>query len=164
MFTLFGINDLWKFFLSFFLVLPIVTVIHEMGHYFFAKLFGGKVIVHIGTGNILFKFGSMRIRKLYFYDGWCEYISLSKKASKLDKVLVYLGGSLFNILSIFILNTLILNDFLEPSIFYYQFTYFSFYFLFFSLFPINHLNGCPSDGMAVLNLLTNKKFSKNPPN
>ncbi|MGD6775152.1 MULTISPECIES: site-2 protease family protein [Bacillaceae] len=164
MFTLFGINDLWKFFLSFFLVLPIVTIIHELGHYFFAKLFGGKVIVHIGTGNVLFKFGSIRIRKLYFYDGWCEYISISKKASKLDKILVYLGGSIFNILSIFLLNTLILNEVLEPSIFFYQFTYFSFYFLFFSLFPINHLNGCPSDGMAALNILTNKKFSKNPSN
>jgi Zn-dependent protease len=141
-----------------------VTVIHELGHYFFAKLFGGKVIVHIGTGNILFNLGSVRIRKLYFYDGWCEYISLSRKSSKMDKVLVYLGGSLFNIASILILNGLIIKGILVPNIFIYQFTYFSFYFIFFSLFPINHLNGCPSDGMAAINVITNKKFDKNPSN
>jgi hypothetical protein len=122
------------------------------------------VIVHIGTGNVLFKIGSIRIRKLYFYDGWCEYVSVSRGARKVEKVLVYLGGSLFNIISILVLNGLIMKELLEPNIFIYQFTYFSFYFVFFSLFPINHLNGCPSDGMAALNVLTNKKFDKNPPN
>ncbi|MFE7062721.1 hypothetical protein ACFVAD_11270 [Sutcliffiella sp. NPDC057660] len=161
---MFGFNDLWKFFVSFFLVLPMVTILHELGHFFFAKLFGGKVIVHIGTGNILFKIGSLRIRKLYFYDGWCEYITVSNRAGKIEKALVYLGGSLFNIASILILNGLIMKGVIEPNILIYQFTYFSFYFVFFSLFPINHLNGCPSDGMAALNVLTNKKFDKNPSN
>ncbi|WP_078380510.1 zinc metalloprotease [Sutcliffiella halmapala] len=161
---MFGFNDLWLFFLSFFLVLPLVTIIHELGHYFFAKIFGGKVIVHIGTGNELFRIGAIRIRKLYFYDGWCEYITISKRAAKVEKALVYLGGSLFNIASILMINGLINNGVLEPNIFIYQFTYFSFYFTFFSLFPINHLNGCPSDGMAALNVLTNKKFEKNPSN
>jgi hypothetical protein len=118
-----------------------VTILHEFGHFFFAKLFGGRVIVHIGTGNVLFKIGSIRIRKLYFYDGWCEYVSVSRGARKVEKVLVYLGGSLFNIISILVLNGLIMKE-----------------------FPINHLNGCPSDGMAALNVLTNKKFDKNPPN
>ncbi|MGM0835318.1 MAG: hypothetical protein ACQEV7_04110 [Bacillota bacterium] len=161
---MFGFNDLWKFFVSFFLVLPMVTILHELGHFFFAKLFGGKVIVHIGTGNVLFKIGSLRIRKLYFYDGWCEYITVSKRAGKMEKALVYLGGSLFNFASILILNGLIMKGMLEPNILIYQFTYFSFYFVFFSLFPIDHLNGCPSDGMAALNVLTNKKFDKNPSN
>jgi membrane-associated protease RseP (regulator of RpoE activity) len=159
---MFGFNDLWKFFISFFLVLPTVTILHELGHFFFAKLFGGKVIVHIGTGNVLFKIGSLRIRKLYFYDGWCEYITVSNRTGKIEKALVYLGGSLFNIASILILNGLIMKGMLEPNILLYQFTYFSFYYVFFSLFPINHLNGCPSDGMAALNVLTNKKFDKNP--
>jgi hypothetical protein len=159
---MFGFNDLWKFFISFFLVLPTVTILHELGHFFFAKLFGGKVIVHIGTGNVLFKIGSIRIRKLYFYDGWCEYITVSNRTGKIEKALVYLGGSLFNIASILILNGLIMKGMLEPNILLYQFTYFSFYYVFFSLFPINHLNGCPSDGMAALNVLTNKKFDKNP--
>ncbi|MCA1319411.1 hypothetical protein LC085_05750 [Bacillus tianshenii] len=161
---MFGFNDLWKFFVSFFLVLPMVTILHELGHFFFARLFGGKVIVHIGTGNVLFKIGSLRIRKLYFYDGWCEYITVSKRAGKIEKALVYLGGSIFNLASILILNGLIMEGMLEPNILIYQFTYFSFYFVFFSLFPIDHLNGCPSDGMAALNVLTNKKFDKNPSN
>ncbi|CAG9621272.1 hypothetical protein [Sutcliffiella rhizosphaerae] len=161
---MFGFNDLWKFFLSFFLVLPLVTILHQLGHFFFAKLFGGTVNIHIGTGNILFKVGSFKIRKLYFYDGWCEYINVSRGTRKIEKIFVYLGGSIFNISSILLLNGLITREILEPNIFIYQFTYFSFYFVFFSLFPMNHLNGCPSDGMAVLNIITNKKFDKNPAN
>ena len=45
---MFGFNDIWKFFFSFFLLLPIVTLIHEMGHYFFARLFGGNMEINIG--------------------------------------------------------------------------------------------------------------------
>lgn len=161
---MFGFNDLWKFFLSFFLVLPMVTVLHEFGHYFFAKLFGGKVIVHVGTGKTIFKFGPIRIRNLYFYDGWCEYVKVCSGARKIEKILVYLGGALFNITSILVLNQLIIMEILEPNIFIYQFTYFSFYYVFFSLFPINYLNGCPSDGMAALYVLRNIKFDYNPPN
>ena len=132
-----------------------------MGHMFFARLFGGKVNMHIGTGKILTKIGPLHIRRLYFIDGWCEYVSLAKRGNSLKLILVYLGGSIFNIVSIIILNGLILMNELEPGIFLYQFVYFSFYFTFFSLFPIWHGEN-PSDGMAVLNIIRKKPFKNNP--
>lgn len=158
---MFGFNDIWKFFFSFFLVMPLVTIIHQMGHMLFAKIFGGQVNMHIGSGKVLAKMGPLHIRRLYFYDGWCEYITLAEKDKRWQLILVYLGGSIFNLASILILNGLILMNELEPGIFLYQFVYFSFYFLFFSLFPIWHGEN-PSDGMAVWNLIRKKPFKNNP--
>jgi len=158
---MFGFNDFPLFFLSFFLVLPLVTIIHQLGHMFFAKLFGGRVNMHIGTGKVLAKMGPLHIRRLYFYDGWCEYIALSKKDSRWQLILIYLGGSIFNIGGILLLNGLILVREIEPTIFTYQFVYFSFYFVFFSLFPVWH-GEHPNDGMAVWNIIRKKPFKNNP--
>ena len=158
---MFGFNDLWKFFFSFFLVLPIVTLVHQLGHMFFARLFGGRVNVHIGTGKVLTKIGPLHIRRLYFYDGWCEYVTIAKKKIRWQLILVYLGGSIFNLASILIVNGWVLMNGMEEGIFVYQFVYFSFYFLFFSLFPVWRGDD-PSDGMAVWNLLRKKPFENNP--
>ncbi|EPE63249.1 putative membrane ywmF domain protein [Exiguobacterium sp. S17] len=38
---MFDWTDLDKFIISFFIILPIVTIIHQFGHFFFAKIFGG---------------------------------------------------------------------------------------------------------------------------
>jgi len=158
---MFGFNDLGKFFFSFFLVMPIVTIFHQLGHMFFARIFGGHVNMHIGSGKLLTKIGRLHIRRLYFYDGWCEYIALAKKEKRWQLILVYSGGSIFNLISILLVNGLILMNEIEPGIFLYQFVYFSFYFVFFSLFPIWHGEN-PSDGMAVLNLIRKKPFKNNP--
>jgi hypothetical protein len=159
--ALFGFTEIWKFFFSFFLVLPGVTFLHEFGHYFFARIFGGKVRVHVGTGNVLMKIGPLRIRKLYFYDGWCEYVSL-KEDAKYSKVLVYLGGSLFNLAAILLLNFFIFKGIFEANLFFYQFTYFSFYYVFFSLMPMEQSSGCPSDGLAALNTIKGIQLKSHP--
>ncbi|WP_019415394.1 hypothetical protein [Paenisporosarcina sp. TG20] len=158
---MFEFNDLWKFFFAFFLVLPLVTIVHQLGHMFFAHIFGGRVNMHIGSGKILIKVGPLHIRRLYFYDGWCEFITLTKRGLKWQLILIYAGGSIFNIGSILILNGLIFFREIDPNIFLYQFVYFSFYFVFFSLFPVWHGEN-PSDGMAVWNLIRNKAFNNNP--
>ncbi len=160
---MFGFEDMWKFFFSLFLVLPLVTIIHQSGHLFFAKLLGCSVNIHIGTGKPLCKIGSFYIRKFYFFDGWCEYKALhQKKNSKMKKVLIFLGGSIFNLTTIILVNSLILQEFLNPNIYFYQFVYFSVYYVFFSLFPTEYVNGCPSDGKAVLNIIFNKPLEKDP--
>jgi len=162
---MFGFEDMWKFFLSLFLVLPLVTIIHQSGHLFFAKLFSCKVDIHIGTGKMLCKIGPFCIRKFYFIDGWCEYKELHhKKNGKVKRILIFLGGSIFNITTIILVNSLILQEFLKPSILLYQFVYFSVYYVFFSLFPTQYVNGCPSDGKAVLNIIINKPLEKDPIN
>ncbi|OOE14652.1 hypothetical protein [Fictibacillus arsenicus] len=157
---MFGFEDMWKFFFSFFLVLPIVTFIHEAGHLFFGKVTGGKVHIHIGSGNRLFKIGPCHIRKLYFWDGWCEYENL-KNHTRRHLVAVYLGGPLFTILSMLIVNGLIHMEIIKAGIFTYQFVYFSFYFVFFSLIPINH-NGYPTDGKAAWDVMKQRTIEKNP--
>ncbi|MBU7591338.1 hypothetical protein [Metabacillus halosaccharovorans] len=162
---MFGFEDMGKFFLSLFLVLPVVTIIHQSGHLFFAKLLGCHVDIHIGTGKTLCKVGPFCIRKVYFVDGWCEYKELHHKENgKVKKVLIFLGGSIFNISTIFLVNGLILQGTLNPSIILYQFVYFSVYYVFFSLFPAQFVDGCPSDGKAVLNIIFNKPLEKDPIN
>jgi hypothetical protein len=157
---MFGFEDVWKFFFSFFLVLPIVTFIHEAGHLVFGKLTGGKVRIHIGAGNSLFKIGPCHVRKLYFWDGWCEYENL-KSDRKRNLVMVYLGGPIFTIASMLIINGLIHLGVIKGGIFFYQFVYFSFYFLFFSLIPIEH-NGYPTDGKAAWEVIKRGTVEKNP--
>lgn len=158
---MFGFAEIAKFLFSFFLVLPAVTLLHELGHYVMARIFGGKVRVHVGTGNVLMKLGPLRIRKLYFYDGWCEYVSL-REDHKLSKILVYLGGALFNLAAILIINFLVFRGVFEANLYFYQFMYFSFYYVFFSLMPMEQANGCPSDGLAALNTLKGINFEKHP--
>lgn len=158
---MFGFNDIWKFFFSFFLLLPIVTLIHEMGHYFFARLFGGNMEINIGSGKSLLRVGPIRLNRIYFWDGWCQYEAL-RHENKFTNIMVYAGGALFNLASILIVNGLIYAGVFETSIFTYQFAYFSFYFIFFSLFPIDHPNGYPSDGKAIVNVFRYGKSKYNP--
>ena len=65
---MFDWTDLDKFIISFFIILPIVTIIHQFGHFFFAKLFGGSLDMEIGTGKKLFKVGRLQFNRVYFYD------------------------------------------------------------------------------------------------
>ncbi|WNB92393.1 site-2 protease family protein [Bacillus sp. NEB1478] len=157
---MFGFDDVVKFIFSFFLVLPIVTFIHEAGHLVFGKITGGKVRIHIGIGNRFLKIGAFNIRKVYFWDGWCEYENL-KNHKKRHLVLVYLGGPLFTVLSMFLLNVVVQTGYLEAGIFTYQFEYFSFYFMFFSLIPIEN-NGYPTDGKAAWDVIRKGTVENNP--
>ncbi|WML48131.1 hypothetical protein RCG23_23095 [Neobacillus sp. PS3-34] len=154
------IADIIKFFISFFLILPIVTFIHLSGHIFFVSIFGGterKII--IGCGKKLFSLGKIEVRKYYFWNGSCEFKSLIYD-NRISNTLIYLGGSLFNFVGIFVIYSLISFGVLEGSIFWYQFIYFSFYIMFFSLFPMNFSDGSPSDGKAAVLFLKNEHEDK----
>jgi hypothetical protein len=159
---MFDTTDVLKFLLSFFLIFPFVTLIHLSGHVFFVAIFGGneKKIV-IGCGHRLFSFWKIEIRKFYFWNGSCEFKSL-KYDNRFTNIFIYLGGALFNLCSIFLINGLINGGVLENSVFWSQFIYFSFYVLFFSLFPMNFSDGSPSDGKAAvlaLNHAHGEKFT-----
>lgn len=157
---MFGASDVLKFLISFFLILPIVTFVHLAGHIFFVTIFGGtKRRIVIGSGTKLFSFWNIEIRKYYFWNGACEFETL-KYDNQFTNSLIYLGGSLFNLASIFIVNFLIRQQILEVSVFWYQFIYFSFYILFFSLFPMYFADGSPSDGKAVILALKNENKDK----
>ncbi|MED1202617.1 hypothetical protein [Heyndrickxia acidicola] len=147
---MFGTIDVFKFLISFFLIFPIATIIHLSGHIFFVTLFGGsekKMI--IGCGNKLFAFWKIEIRKFYFWNGACEFKML-KYDNRFTNMLIYIGGALFNLISMIVVNRLTQIGIFKESVFTSQFIYFSFYVLFFSLFPMSFQNGSPSDGKAAV--------------
>lgn len=153
---MFELSDLPTFFLSFFLVFPAIVIIHETGHVFFAWLMGGKNIkISIGTGKPKFRLGFLEIRKYYFWYGFCTYENIRRK-DRFSNILIFSGGSLFNILAAFAVIVLVENNVLEPSMFTYQFTYFSLYYIFFALLPMPYPNGKFSDGKILLDLIRKK--------
>ncbi|CCF06953.1 putative protein ywmF [Bacillus velezensis CAU B946] len=149
---LFGFNDMIKFFVSFLIILPMVSVIHVSGHSFMAMLFGGKASLDIGMGKRLLKVGPIQVRRIYFIDSFCKFGEL-RIDNRLTSALVYSGGCLFNLASIFLINLLIIKDFLEPNLFFYQFVYFSTYYVFFALLPVQYGDNKLSDGLAVYKVI-----------
>ncbi|CAN7415616.1 site-2 protease family protein [Rossellomorea sp. LjRoot5] len=149
---MFTLADIWTFFLAFFLTLPLVTILHELGHILIARIFGAKIKFAIGTGKHLINIGPLEVKRMYFMEGWCQYREL--KYNKVwVHVLIYLSGSLFNLVAILFINFLIYEGVIPVHIFFYQFVYFSVYFIFFSLFPYRNGDGKPSDGQAILDVI-----------
>ncbi|MBN6189278.1 hypothetical protein JQN58_20715 [Aneurinibacillus sp. BA2021] len=153
---MFGVSDVIKFGISFFLILPIVTLLHEAGHIFFAKLVGGKKIrVAVGMGDSLCKIGIFEVRKYYFMNGECYYERL-RFNNRFTNGLIYAGGMIFNSASALFVNDLVTTGVLSASVYYYQFVYFSFYTVFFSALPMSYPNGGSTDGKLILDLIRNK--------
>jgi hypothetical protein len=154
---MFGISDIPKFILAFFLILPVISILHEAGHVFFAWLMGAKKIrVVIGSGKPVLDFGIVEIRQFYFWYGFCNFENIKRK-EKLANILIFSGGALFNLLSIIAVILLVENEVLEEGMLTYQFTYFSMYYVFFAMLPMIYPDGNFSDGKVILELLRNKK-------
>ena len=153
---MFGINDIPKFFLAFFLVLPVISFLHEAGHVFFAWLMGGKNIkVTIGSGAKLFRVGMLEVRKYYFWYGLCSFDNL-KYQQRFANILIFLGGVLFNAVAALAVIYLVENGTIEAGMLTYQFTYFSMYYIFFALLPMQYPDGSYSDGKVILDFLRNR--------
>ena len=151
-------SDLPEFFLAFFLVFPLISLLHEAGHVFFAWLMGGKNIkITVGSGKPIFHKGILEIRKHYFWYGFCSFDNLRRK-SRVSKILVFAGGSLFNVLGVILVVFLVENELLETGILTFQFTYFSMYYVFFALLPMSYPDGKYSDGKIILDLIRKKNY------
>ncbi len=154
--SMFEISDLPKFFLAFFLVLPIISILHEGGHVFFAWLMGGKnVKISVGSGKPIVNLGMLEVRKYYFWYGVCTFENLKRK-QKWSNILIFGGGSIFNIVGIILVLFLIKQGLISESMFTYQFTYFSFYYVFFAMLPMPYPGGNYSDGKVILDLIKGK--------
>lgn len=153
---MFGLNDIPKFLLAFFLVLPVISILHETGHVFFAWIMGGKNIrVTIGSGKPVFKIGILEVRQFYFWYGMCSFENIKRK-EKLANILIFSGGVLFNLAGALAIIMLVENKVLESGIVTYQFIYFSLYYMFFALMPMPYPDGNYSDGKIILDLLRGK--------
>ncbi|MHA6248457.1 site-2 protease family protein [Pontibacter sp. CAU 1760] len=154
---MFELQDLPKFFLAFFLVLPIISFLHESGHVFFAWLMGAKNIkVTIGSGNVILRVGMVEVRKYYFWYGQCTFDNL-RRNNRLANILVFAGGSFFNAIGALVIIYLIEHNHLEAGMLTYQFTYFSLYYIFFAMLPMLYPDGNKSDGKIILDLIRNKE-------
>ena len=154
---MFGVSDIPQFVLAFFLLLPVISILHEGGHVFFAWLMGGKNIkVTVGTGKPLFQLEIVEVRKYYFWYGVCTFENI-KRDKKLANILIFFGGSFFNLLGTIAVILLVKNGYLEEGMVTYQFTYFSLYYIFFALFPMPYPDGNYSDGKIILDLLRGRE-------
>ncbi|HER40488.1 MAG TPA: hypothetical protein ENO10_04625 [Salinimicrobium catena] len=154
---MFGINDIPKFLLAFFLVLPLISILHEAGHVFFAWLMGAKRIrVVVGSGKPVFKWRMFEVRQFYFWYGYCTFENIEHK-EKLANILIFSGGALFNFLSTIGVILLVENEVIKEGMLTYQFTYFSMYYVFFALLPMIYPGGNFSDGKMILELLKGKE-------
>lgn len=106
----------------------------------------------IGMGKTLLKIGPIRFRTIYFIDSFCRYGEL-KIDNRFSNALVYAGGCLFNLITIFAINLLIIHSVLKPNVFFYQFVYFSTYYVFFALLPVRYSEKKSSDGLAIYKVL-----------
>ncbi len=156
-----SISDIPKFLLAFFLVLPLISIVHEAGHVFFAWLMGGKRIkITVGSGKTLFNLGMLEIKQYYFWYGVCIFENIKRK-NKFANILIFSGGSFFNLLGVFGVIILVKNELLETGIVTYQFLYFSLYYIFFALFPMPYPDGSYSDGKMILDILKGKEAAVN---
>lgn len=153
---MFSLSDLDTFAWAFFVILPIVSLIHATGHHFFVWLFGGKGDLIVGKGNEIFGIGPIHIHLFYFIDATCYYKGIEEK-KRWQQILIHGGGSLFNLLSVLVINLLIMQEVLPRSSFFYQFAYFSLYYIFFALLPFDYGENAPSDGKAILMAWKQKK-------
>ena len=147
-------SDFITAFWAFFVLLPLVALIHQLGHYLMARLFGGRSEIILGRGKLLFKLGTIKINRFYFLDSYCHYKSL-KINNRWSNILVHAGGILLNLLSIILVNLSIIIGWLPETQFFYQFGYFTIYYMFFSLFPIQYSEKHASDGKQIINILQN---------
>lgn len=154
---MFGIDDIPKFILAFFFVLPVISILHEGGHVFFAWLMGGKKIkVTVGTGKPILNLGMVEVRQYYFWYGLCTFENIERK-ERFANILIFSGGSFFNLLGTIAVMMLVEYGMLEEGIATYQFTYFSLYYIFFALFPMPYPDGNYSDGKIIFDLLRGKE-------
>lgn len=151
---MFTFNDMMTFVIAFFVTLPLVALIHSLGHLFFARLFGGKIKLILGRGRTLFSFKLFELRLIYFFDSACHYQQL-KINNKFTHSLVHAGGIIFNVISIILVNSFIHLGIFPKHLFFYQFVYFSVYYIFYALLPVQYGDNHYSDGKSIMTIIRN---------
>ncbi|WP_400247673.1 hypothetical protein AB3U99_11360 [Niallia sp. JL1B1071] len=143
------IQNLILYFISYILV----TIIHELGHAFFVRIYGGEVKgIGFGKGDILIKIGKFYIKRNSLIMGSIEW-KLPIIQMKYKYIMIYLGGIIFNLLT----GTLIWIFGNEQYADYYRnVIVFSYLIALFSLIPFKFPDNSESDGLKVLHILMNK--------
>ncbi len=133
------------------IIATLSTLVHELGHSFFVKIFGGKLLkIELGFGRKIACFSIFQIRLIFFLNGLYTYKDL-KINNKISRCFIHIGGVLFNlflsIICIFLLQnircfSLYLNILLSINL--------SMFFL--NLLPIT-IGNLNSDGKQLYNTI-----------
>ncbi|MCJ7988372.1 site-2 protease family protein [Priestia megaterium] len=158
---MFGWSDMPKLLFSFLIVIPLVSVIHQLGHSLMAIILGGRIDFTIGQGRTIFRWKKIKIKSIYFLHSFCIYEKL-KYDNRFTHACVYAGGTIANLASILLVYGLIMWGVLSKNLFSYQFVYFSIYYIVFSLLPFEYSETSLSDGRAIYDALRYGKITCNP--
>lgn len=154
---MFGLTDFFGFLLALLILYPLVTFIHELGHAFFAWIFGGEFNLSLGRGKKVLHIGPFNLHRMYFLDAFCNYSKL-KWNNRLTHLFVHAGGVLFNLGSVFVLNLLIHKGYIEPHDLFVQYSYFSVWLATFSLIPVDYGDGNYSDGLSIYRIIRKREW------
>ncbi|MTI47892.1 M50 family metallopeptidase [Sporosalibacterium faouarense] len=134
--------------IAIFIFMPIITLIHEIGHACISKLFGCKIKkIVIGKGKTIVRLGFLEIRKIYFFAG--RYEAYNGAKTRTGRVMVHIGGVLFNLFSILIVIVLISNEIFRSHRLLIVFINMSIYVIIACIIPITYLDGSNSDGKQI---------------
>ncbi|MDG5473548.1 site-2 protease family protein [Jeotgalibacillus sp. ET6] len=133
-------------------IFPFIAFIHESGHAFFIKVFGGKISEFaIGIGDVLWQKNMFVINKAYFAGG--RVVTATEDLfSKSQKVFILLGGVIFNLISALALDLYTGYDFFVFRNYLDSFIFVSYLNVFINLIPFTTING-KSDGKKLVELI-----------
>lgn len=144
-------------FMMYIIYLPIVIIIHELGHAAFVMLFGKEVKeISLGFGEDLFKIKKFVVKRNGWWTGYCSWENLDSLAWY-KKILIFLGGIIFNIVT----GTLvwIFGD-VQYADWYRTFIIVSYWSALFNLLPFKYIFIGESDGLQCIQLLNSIKQEK----
>lgn len=139
-----------------FILVPLILLIHELGHAFFIKISNGKVNeIRPDIVKKSVKIGLVKFNLFYLRGATIKAGKLAGK-EKASLISIYLGGVLFNIISILICKYIILGIYTNLSNTIEVFIKTSIYMVIFNLFPYTY-GGYSTDGKLIYHTLKHKK-------
>lgn len=89
------------------IVLFATTFIHELGHLFFAYLVGYKDLkMTIGIGNKFIQIKNIKIFSWFFFPKGEVQFRVGTNESKFARLLFYMGGIIFQLISLWFVNSI----------------------------------------------------------
>ena len=144
--------------LMYIIYMPIVVIIHELGHAFFVVLFGKEVReIHLGFGEDLFRIKRFVVKKSVWSIGYCSWENLDS-LTWYKKILIFLGGIIFNLVTATLV--WIYGD-ANYADWYRAFIVFSYFLAVVNLLPFkSNFTKIESDGLQCIKLLNSLKQGK----
>ena len=148
-------------FVMYIIYIPIVIIIHELGHALFVVLFGKEVReIQLGFGKDLFRIKKFVVkRSIGWNGGYCSWENIDSLAWY-KKILIFLGGIILNLVTATLV--WIFGD-VQYADWYRSFIILSYFIAVINLFPFkfkSNITKIESDGLQCIKLLNSMKQGK----